>query len=1633
MAAEDNDAPVDDPDATASANGDAAKAAAVAHAIPRLWRREPLRGVAAERARTRGRRIFATQARLMFVLAAVLLMLNMLRPASKPKLVAIWSAGGFSRVAATIPWAEADLEALTSSGAFEVLGQTPSTHQTRKDILDRLRELKSARRYDAVVVYVRARAVAAANDPRGDAESARANDAGRAVETIVYLLPDDADPLSRAGWVSLRELLTALRDDCRAARKLLVLDLDSRFEGSRLGVLTDSIEDRVRDDLKAVPDPRRHVLLPSNASTPPLVSEELGRSVFNYYFEQAFRGGADGVLEGKRGDGLLTLDELAAYLAWRVDRWAARNRGLRQIPVLLGGDGSDFTLAVLRRGSFLGFADNLKKPEPRSYPNWLFDAWRLRDGWLVDGAARLFPWGLQRLETSALSSEHDWRGGVPRVEIDARRLAPLESIEQALGRIRRPLRPAPGSLELARSFGAKPDAALVADLDKILKARADKSKPLKPDDERKLVDDWYARAAAKGDFPFAWAVVEAAAADPAPSPQSLVFLDDLLARKFPNPTSVETMSIRRLADRARLIDSGGGGVWSNVAARWALRAARLGALSETRPEALAALEAVAQTRHEGEVMIAEPGYASAPAAAARLERAARWSEAVLTFQDALESAVDTLNDALRLLPRQLTRIENSAGLESDWHAAVVASSELYEHVGAVSTQSDDGDPPDTTELRNRVDALNRRSQELGRLLDRIRRPTSTVEVNALLARSQAADADPSLWNDLDELLSGPTLPAPQRKAVWEAAHALAKRLLDQTLALERDEAAQGIAPLKPGDDEFDRAELDLPARRARHILDLLALGGYNTSQLKNIAALIPGDDGDLNRDGIARIEEALRRAWLFDVPRRIEAPGSLAARDRLSRVLTGGYPQPYLDDPRTNPTVVLRQNRDAALWRRLAERFQSERDDIDGNPFDEAASLGYQRAVRVDPSAPAVAIDVTPPRVQLGPSASQADLAARVLTAADPSKTRPSLAWITPDDPRLAVFSRFAPAPAPANPNETLFPLCAVWTPSESDDAHPVPRGFLLRAVLNRHSRHARVTIDLPAVITPWDVLISRNTANPVDPLEQIRLRPINDLQSFSIFLRNPSRQARKGLVTVRAGDLVLNPAPIALELGPLAAARVVLPDPKTPAVSATPAVTAAVDAKKSVHLDELPGPIRVQVVDPANPNRVLADRTFDVAVDSAGESVAVESATYRPAGPGRVSNRLSVTLRATRPYVGPPIFAELVLPPDRIPGWIGVESGDFRAAVLADGTPTMLFAEKIERRSQGEDLGMAYVTIDGIERAARLLINFGSSSDGPRGLRLDTRPDLRIRGKTAAPGGSPLEITTEVDDPPLGAQLEVSLGREEKGVFIAASTKLYDSPRRIRIGQGVAAGSLVFNASVSDHKVRIDTAGVEGARLIRARLVDARGNPIMTVVRPLLLDAEKPRVAFVSPPQYAKKGSTVVVSAVAAPSESGVARVTFFVGKPVNDAPPPGASIVQGLPVEPTGRLWSARLTLPSDRNGSVDLTAIFVNGVGLASTASAVTDLVDSLPAPPASISGRVVEGNRPQAGIDVVLADPKNKPLKTTKTDPDGHYLFSTLAAGEYRLFARKTASSTRRLEVVKIGVGESKTVDLDLIRR
>ena len=161
------------------------------------------------------------------------------------------------------------------------------------------------------------------------------------------VLPADADPNDPSTWLPLRGLLESFAQS-PIRRRLLVLDIMQRVRDPRLDILSGDVAARVEDELKAVPDEGRLTLVSCSPGQTTEVSEVLGRSAFSFFLEQGLRGPADGAGAAGSSDGIITVSELAAYLATHVDSWVQRNRGTRQRPMLHGSVGSlNFPLVFL--------------------------------------------------------------------------------------------------------------------------------------------------------------------------------------------------------------------------------------------------------------------------------------------------------------------------------------------------------------------------------------------------------------------------------------------------------------------------------------------------------------------------------------------------------------------------------------------------------------------------------------------------------------------------------------------------------------------------------------------------------------------------------------------------------------------------------------------------------------------------------------------------------------------------------------------------------------------------------------------------------------------------------------------------------------------------------------------------------------------------------------------------------------------------------------------------------------------------------------------------------------------------------------------------------------------------------------
>ena len=233
----------------------------------------------------------------------VVVLLTWLHPAPSPDFLPLWFVG--DRDAAAFPWAEQDRDALRSGGYFNDRGPRSEARLDGAALLHHFDVLQHSR--DAVVVYLSGPAVYSGGQ--------------------IYLLPADATPDNPATWLPLRQILRPARlprpeQAARPRPHGPARPAGCRGPGGAEQVLTNDVAAAVPAELEAVEDPGRLVLCACGPGETALVSEDLGRSVFNFYLEEGLRGWADGYGPDGRHDGLITVRELAAFCQARVDRWA---------------------------------------------------------------------------------------------------------------------------------------------------------------------------------------------------------------------------------------------------------------------------------------------------------------------------------------------------------------------------------------------------------------------------------------------------------------------------------------------------------------------------------------------------------------------------------------------------------------------------------------------------------------------------------------------------------------------------------------------------------------------------------------------------------------------------------------------------------------------------------------------------------------------------------------------------------------------------------------------------------------------------------------------------------------------------------------------------------------------------------------------------------------------------------------------------------------------------------------------------------------------------------------------------------------------------------------------------------------
>jgi len=1628
-----------------------------------LWRQTPTASRSTKGQADRRWSIFVLLASILVLAGSLVGLLGWIRPLPRPYLFPVWVSSYQSRQLSFIPWAERDFLALSRGGYFSRIINAPFGSQDRRTIHQELELLGERLPTDSVVVYVNSRACVG---PSGE----------------VTLFPADADPDDMSTWIPLREILEALRAS-PAGWKLLILDLMKPRGGTRTAVFDDDLASRVPEDLKAVDDPSRLTLTAAAPGQFSLVSEELGRSVFSYYLEEGLRGWTELDRTRLSRDGLVRVSDLAAYVRSRVDRWARLNRGVRQEPVLYG-DGADFPLLALRH-------DRLQPAPPSppavDYPGWLEAGWQVRDRWRAEGNDQLAPLAFRQMQLTLLAAEIQWRGGVDPARIQQDRMGDLAISQKLLETIQATPRPRPVSLAMAAAHGWKQNPAVSNVVTDLLAKRAASAKPAAPGattpetakPEAAKAEGAAAKAgAAKPEpgetvgtfvektrdasmFDLAGAIFDAARKTE-PTRETILFLDGLLRDQQPEPLYVETLFLRQLADLARAYDDAS---WPTEMIRRALKVASQGEQANSRHETLAwlrtPLEQAAQLRHDAEVILRARGFASL-AEADRLFRMAEARYAVILEQQQVVLATRRLwLETLQFLPLLLDDSQAPAVGQDRWDEIVeklIAARDAFTLPDDVKSGAA---PLSIDDVRARLESLHAQTESLRQDLGELRKPFSEAALTALLAEAHAPRAGPETLGAIEAVLRSPTATAKQRVDLWRAGRDLSRRLLKQTLQLDRSrldpESVPHSDPVEPRESYVRRL-----AERAHRRILLLRLAGLPDTKASPLNDKVAKAEAQ-GDDPVAwwAVEMALSAAWNGESHRMMGLRrGDPNAGTHLNPLVVPAWSIAYTDaTPRGLYFATWVEER-RRLWAWLADHYEYEGADLGGSPFFRTAARelravarGTERARVLSPwesAGPVVTLSAENPatseslplRIPAGPGAGEPTpidilLADSTWLRIGPASTqlqRSGRAGAEADGLGASYHLRASASPL------RRIPLHVELDPEAEESGTTPPRGFLVRARVGGRDFHQAVAVELQLASRRIQILLSTDPKAPTAPQLDLGLRAIKDRQPYYLYLRNPTSEPREVQVELTAGGQAVPGNPPQLTVAPGAIDR----------VSFAPG-----SIKAEVPLPELAGPLQILLRSAADKKTILGQATVGVRVAAPAEYVRVSHVEYAPASAGRPSdNRLSVVLRSGTEIAGPPAVAQLILPPDQIPGFLGMGDGTLRSVLPADGSLVTLFVKNLRRTPGADRAGTFYVQVDSYPRGIAFRATF--PRDGQPTFPLeDTRPVLRLRAARSTPATATFPVRAEVDNPGPGFSLEVVLGRSRAGAFEPEAVRRFATAQHRRIGfsPGGPDGALLFEAAVDDWSTTLDLSGIEGSRILRARLLDEGGNEIQTVSQSLLIDNSQPTgPGFVDLPPQARRGTKLTVKATARATDSGIGTVLFFVGRPpAAGGPLPATVATTPGNADGDGLIWSAELPLP-DLKGPTDLGAQFVSGAGQTSYATATIELTDTDPITPGRIVGTVLEGPRPQPGLVVILSqtpkddaktnDAKTKPAQAKEaqateiaratTTADGVFRFDNLAPGTYHLATSKEASRTKAKADVEVKPHATSTVSLELFR-
>jgi len=701
---------------------------------------------------------------------------------------------------------------------------------------------------------------------------------------VVYLLPGQARPDNPATWLSLTEALDAF-EKCSARHKLLLLDVARPVADPFRGPLVDDVSDRVHATLSK---PGRGFLVLASCAPGEfaLPMDNVGASAFAYYVAQGLTGAAARYNPAGTAEGRVTARGLAAFVAARVTRWAAKARGARQVPTLYG-DAPDFAL------TFEPHEGPAAAAPARSYPDVLVTGWTRRDERRAAGTHQWAPADFAALEAGLLRAERAWAAGLtPKPDA----IPPLGAWPDD----RPPLR----SL-VAASTGRTPPGELVKALDAYVGHRF-AVPPSKPEDVQKAQDEFLAKAQAQRDVAarLIWDRLLTDLDQTERSEAKLRGLAELLDKVQP-PPSEEGLLVKRLA------------LWKPGAINWPAAAVRamveaedtagrtLALLPAAFPGVRDQLDEADKAKRAGEDELFRAGSsAAARAAAERLGQAKRGFTAVRNDLETMQSARRAAADAAVVLVDTAEGVVAGEVDEILWRNTAEAATAVADHLIRAGQTLPATFDDDVAALRATLRTLEK--------------PYTKTEVQARSAAAKGGAAGWAEYRALQALLRGPLPAAAIRKEVTAEAARLSQRLYDTVAAL--DEAGDEVSRTPPAPPPRIQvvAEGDRAARRARVSLGLLRLTGLTGTDRLDAARRFAGGGTDW-----AAASAELHDAWAKQLPAHFAdrvSKEDWPAADRLSRGLPlAGGPAPRIEPP---PAVRLRRQEEKVCRDWLEDHYR---------------------------------------------------------------------------------------------------------------------------------------------------------------------------------------------------------------------------------------------------------------------------------------------------------------------------------------------------------------------------------------------------------------------------------------------------------------------------------------------------------------------------------------------------------------------------------------------------------------------------------------------------------------------------------------------------------------------------------------